>query len=72
MKREVLLKKVGKQVTALREKAGISQSELARLCQKDRQSIHAFEKGEYNASLVYLMEIAKALNVKLSELVDIE
>ena len=72
MKREVLLKKVGKQAAALREKAGLSQSELARLCGKDRQSIHAFEKGEYNASLVYLLEVATALNVTLSELVDIK
>jgi transcriptional regulator with XRE-family HTH domain len=72
MKREVLLKKVGKRAAALREKAGISQSELARLCQKDRQSIHAFEKGEYNASLVYLSEIAIALNITLADLVDFD
>jgi putative transcriptional regulator len=72
MKREILLKKVGKRAASLREKAGLSQSELARLCQKDRQSIHAFEKGEYNASLVYLSEIATALNVAVSELVLID
>ena len=72
MTRETILKKVGKRVATLRKEKGISQSELARLCEKDRQSIHSFEKGEFNATILYLSEIAKALKVKISELIDFE
>jgi transcriptional regulator with XRE-family HTH domain len=72
MTKEVLLKKIGKHVVTLREKQGISQSDLARLCGKDRQGIHRFENGDFNPSIFYLSEIAKALNVTLSELVNIQ
>lgn len=72
MTKEALLKKIGKKVVSLREKQGISSSELARLCGKDRQSIHKFENGEFNASVYYLSEIATALKISLSEITDID
>ena len=72
MTKEIFLKKLGGHVATLRKEKGISQSELARLCEKDRQSIYKLENGDFNASLYYLSEIAKGLNVTLSELVNIE
>jgi transcriptional regulator with XRE-family HTH domain len=72
MTKEALLKKLGKKVVSLREKQGISSSELARLCGKDRQNIHKFENGEFNPSIYYLSEIATALKISLSEITDVD
>jgi len=64
------LKHLGKRIAMLREKCGLSQADLALECEKDRQSIHRLEKGGVNPSIYYLLQIAKALNVSLSELLD--
>jgi putative transcriptional regulator len=72
MTKEFLLRNIGRRVVALREAKGITQSELARLSGKDRQSIHKFENGEFNASVFYLSEIAQALQVKLPDLLSFE
>ncbi len=54
MTKDTLLKKIGKNVTRLRELAGLSQSELALLCDKDKQSLNRLEKGRINPSAFYL------------------
>ena len=41
--------------------AGLNQSELASLCDKDRQSIQRLEKGGMNPTAYYLLELAQAL-----------
>lgn len=64
------LKNLGKRIATLREKNGLSQTELALECEKDRQSIHRLEKGGVNPSIYYLLQIAKALNISVSELLD--
>ncbi len=71
MTKATLLKKIGERITALREKQGLSQSDLARLAGKDRQSIHKVEKGQMNASVFYLFEIATALKTTVADIVDI-
>ena len=72
MTKATLLKKIGERIAAMRERQGLSQSDLARLSGKDRQSIHKVEKGEFNATVFYLSELAKALKIKLSEITDID
>jgi transcriptional regulator with XRE-family HTH domain len=72
MTKAILLKKIGEHIIALREKQGLSQSDLARLTGKDRQNIHRLEKGLMNPSIFQLFEIAKALQVNLSDLVDLD
>jgi len=72
MTKEAFLKKVGKRLTFLREKSGLSQSELALRCDKDRQSIHRLEKGHTNPTAFFLLQIATELNVNVKELLDIE
>lgn len=72
MTKDVFLKKLGRRIVAVRTKNGITQSELARLCGKDRGSIYKVEVGEFNPSIFYLQQLASALKVKLSELVEIE
>ena len=72
MTKDTLLKKLGKNVTRLRELAGLSQSELALRCDKDKQSLNRLEKGRINPSVFYLHQIAAELNVTLKELLDFE
>jgi transcriptional regulator with XRE-family HTH domain len=72
MTKEAFLKKLGKHVTKLREEAGLSQTELAHLCDKDRQSLHKLEKGQFNPSAYYLFEIANGLNRPVKDLLDFE
>ena len=50
MTKEVFLKKLGSNIARLREKAGLSQTELALRCDKDRQSLNRIEKGRTNPS----------------------
>lgn len=71
MEKEIFLKKLGKRVIKVREQKGWSQSELARQCEKDRQSIERLENGKINPSAFYLHELATALGVKISDLTDI-
>jgi transcriptional regulator with XRE-family HTH domain len=71
-KKEVFTKKLGRHIAKLRREAGLNQSELASLCDKDRQSIQRLESGGMNPTAFYLSEIAIALNVPLKELLDFE
>jgi len=68
-KKEFLIR-LGKQVIKLRTSKGWSQSELARNCDKDRQSIERLENGKINPSSFYLYEIAKGLEISVKELLD--
>ncbi len=70
MTRDVLKKKIGQRIVVLREQRGWSQSDLARACNKDRQSIEKIENGKVNPTLYTLLEIANALEISLSTLVD--
>lgn len=71
MKKEQLQKKIGQRIIELREERGWSQSDLARACNKDRQAIEIIENGKVNPTIYSLFEIAKALEVSLSEIVAI-
>jgi transcriptional regulator with XRE-family HTH domain len=68
VKKEELARKVGKRIVQIREKKGWSQSDLARVCLKDRQSIERIESGKTNPTLFTLYGIASALEVSLTDL----
>ncbi|MRX38166.1 helix-turn-helix domain-containing protein [Flavobacterium sp. LC2016-23] len=70
MTRDKLKEKIGQRIIELRDKKGWSQSDLARACHKDRQSIEKIENGKVNPTLYTLFEIAIALEISLSKLVD--
>lgn len=72
MKKTELNKKVGQRIIDIREKKGWSQADLARACSKDRQAIEKLENGKVNPTLYSLYEIAKALDVSFSSLLDIK
>lgn len=69
--RDKLKKKIGQRIIEFREQKGWSQSDLARACNKDRQAIEKLENGKVNPTLYTLHEIANALEVSLSKLVDL-
>jgi len=72
VKKTDLNKKIGQRIIDLREKKGWSQSDLARACNKDRQAIEKLENGKVNPTLYSLYEIAKALEVSLSTVIDLK
>lgn len=60
---------MAQRIIKLREQKGWTQSDLARACGKDRQTIERFERGKVNPTLYSLHEIAQALEISLSKLV---
>lgn len=64
-------KKSGQNIVKLRTQKGWSQSDLARACKKDRQAIEKLENGKVNATVYTLLEVAEALDVSLSRLVEV-
>jgi putative transcriptional regulator len=69
-KRQVTLKLFGARVKALRAKKNMAQADLARIMDKDRQSVQRVEGGNINPSIIYLSELADGLKIPLSELMD--
>jgi putative transcriptional regulator len=64
------LEKLGRNIKARRELLGITQTELAKRCDRDRQNINRIEKGNINISIGYLKLIANNLDITLSELLN--
>lgn len=67
-----LLQKVGERIRHLRVKAGLSQEKLSFECNLDRTYIGSVERGERNIAIINLNKLAQALNVSISELLEIE
>ena len=68
MTKDQLSKNVGIRIVELRTKKGLSQSDLARACGKDRQAIEKIENGKVNSTTYSLYILSKALGVDLYEL----
>jgi transcriptional regulator with XRE-family HTH domain len=60
---------LGKRIRSLREASGHSQEGFARLAQIDRAYYGAIERGKMNISFLKLVQIAKALDTKVQELI---
>ncbi|MCK4312523.1 MAG: helix-turn-helix transcriptional regulator [Candidatus Cloacimonetes bacterium] len=60
--------KVGKKIKELRNKAGLTQMELAGRASLDRTYINSVENGKRNISITNIEKIANALNVSVSDL----
>lgn len=63
-----ILNRLGLRIKQIRVQKGITQSELARLSDKERQNIYRLEKGKINPSVHFLYEISDALSIDISEL----
>lgn len=55
-------------IKKLRKEKGISQDELATLCQVTRQTINAIENNKYDPTLSLAFKLAKELSVTVDEL----
>jgi putative transcriptional regulator len=72
MDKIVFNKKFGLLLKLQREKLDINQSELARLCLKDRQYIHRIENGSISPTLYTVFLICKELNINVDTLIPID
>lgn len=61
-------KKLGQNLKKIREEKNISQGDICRATGFDRGYISRVESGLKNPTLLNLEKIAKALNIKLDEL----
>jgi transcriptional regulator with XRE-family HTH domain len=64
------LKWFGQKIRDIRRQKGISQDDLARMCQLHRNSIGMIERGRKSVTLLNLERIANALDIPLSRLFD--
>ncbi|MDN4012001.1 helix-turn-helix transcriptional regulator [Chryseobacterium gambrini] len=73
MEKSELLKSVGKKIQEIRNNKGLTQVELVGKIEGeiDTTNISRIEAGRTNPTLFTLYRIAEALEVKLSDLVDI-
>jgi len=63
---------IGKRIRALREEKNISQQDVAGLCNIEKSNFSRIEAGNTNPTIFTLSKIAKHLEVKLKDLVDVE
>lgn len=64
------LARLGRKVRALRSQLGLSQEKFAERAHLHRTYISSLEAGRRNVSFLNLLQIARALNVAPSELLD--
>ncbi len=72
MDKSTFNKKFGNLLKGERERLSISQSELARICLKDRQYIHRLENGTITPTFFTVYFICKELNIDVSTLFPAE
>lgn len=65
------LKLLGERIRQLRLSKGLTQAELASQIGKDQQAIQRLESGKVNPSYLSLLEISKGLELKITEILDI-
>jgi transcriptional regulator with XRE-family HTH domain len=61
----------GTAIRRARRDRGVSQEDLALKCEIDRSYMGSIERGEQNSGLLHIARIAKALGLKISELMAI-
>jgi transcriptional regulator with XRE-family HTH domain len=72
MKISQLQQKIGHRIRELRESKGISQQNLAAICNFEKANLSRIEAGRTNPTVSTLYKISQALDIKLIELVDVE
>jgi len=66
------LKALGKQIKLQRIKKGMSQVDLALLCNMEKSSVSKIESGQVNISYLTLLRLSKCLDVPVKELLSTE
>ena len=67
MKSDPALRELGEGVRRCRERAGLSQEELASRADLHRNYVGYIERGERNPSVMTLIVLARALNISPAE-----
>jgi len=67
-----LQKKIGERIRDLRESKGISQQNLAAICNFEKANLSRLEAGRTNPTVSTLNKISQALKISLSEIVDVD
>jgi transcriptional regulator with XRE-family HTH domain len=65
---EEFLKRIGQNIVHIRIEKGLKQIELASRLDMEESSIRRIEKGRVNSSIMMLLNISKALEVDLQEI----
>lgn len=65
-----ILKNIGLRIASERKRQGITQEDLAGMCEMDRSYLSEIENGHKNLSVTSLLKIAEALNVTPSKLLE--
>jgi transcriptional regulator with XRE-family HTH domain len=69
-KSKTLYHSLGERIRAERKKAGMSQEELAEKADLNRNYIGEIERAEKKITIETLWKIAKALNMRIKDIVD--
>ncbi|MEQ1624678.1 MAG: helix-turn-helix transcriptional regulator [Sediminibacterium sp.] len=69
---KVLLKRLGLRIKQLRTEKGLSQLELGDEIDVEKSNVSRMESGKFNTKILTLYKVAKALDLSLPELLDIE
>lgn len=72
MEKKQFSQRVGQNISYYRNKAGISQAELGRRCNKNRQAIERLEKGRIAPNTYTIYEISSALKINPMKLLDLK
>ena len=67
-----LQQKIGNRIRELRESKGISQQNLAAICNFEKANLSRLEAGRTNPTISTLYKISQALDIGLTEIVDVE
>ncbi|MDX8338782.1 helix-turn-helix transcriptional regulator [Draconibacterium sp. IB214405] len=68
----LLQQKIGNRIRELRESKGISQQNLAAICNFEKANLSRLEAGRTNPTISTLYKISQALEITITELVDVE
>jgi len=72
MNSDQILKKIGTRIREIREAKNVSQQDLASLCNFEKANMSRIEAGRTNFTISTLYKISQALDVTISQLVDVE
>ena len=72
MNLEQLQKRIGKRIREVREEKKVSQQDLASICNFEKANMSRIEAGRTNCTISTLYKISRALQISLSDLVDVE
>ena len=64
------LQELGEKIRSFRLSKGYNQTEFANLIGKDQPSLNRLENGNVNPGYLYLLQIAKGLEISINELIS--